>query len=245
MNAKIFLAISLVLTIACGSEVVELYDSTFDKTVMAPDAGVWFIRFYAPWCGHCKALKPTWDKASDDLKDKVHFGDVDATEEFGLARRFSIHSFPTVILFAEGKYYYFDGSRTVTGIEDFALSLYKTREANDVPPMPNMLVVLYEKYSNKANLYLYEHPSFTCIFLFIIGLTFGICFTLLMLEIFYYGRQVEEEEEEPAQEEKSEVEEEKSLVEEKSMLETEKSMLDEKSTVEEKSVQETEKSMLD
>lgn len=119
-----------------------------------------------------------------------------------------------------------------------------------------------QKYSNKANLYLYEHPSFTCIFLFIIGLTFGICFTLLMLEIFYvyngemsdaqYGRQVEEEEEEPAQEEKSEVEEEKSLVEEKSMLETEKSMLeteksmlDEKSTVEEKSVQETEKSMLD
>ena len=112
-----------------------------------------------------------------------------------------------------------------------------------------------QKYSNKANLYLYEHPSFTCIFLFIIGLTFGVCFTLLMLEIFYvyngevsdaqYGRQVEEEEEEPAQEEKSEVEEEKSLVEEKSMLETEKSMLDEKSTVEEKSVQETEKSMLD
>ena len=29
-------------------EVVELTDFTFDKTVLAPDAGVWFIRFYAP-----------------------------------------------------------------------------------------------------------------------------------------------------------------------------------------------------
>lgn len=118
-----------------------------------------------------------------------------------------------------------------------------------------MYLLMGQKYSNKANLYLYEHPMFTCIFLFFIGLTFGICFTLLMLEIFYvcldaiideqYGRQYEEEEEEEPAEEKSLVEEEKSLVEEKSVLETEKSMLDEKSVVEEKSVQETEKSMLD
>ena len=37
---------------------------------------------------------------------------------------------------------------------------------------------------NKANLYLYQHPLFTCILLFCIGFVFGMCVVILIFETY-------------------------------------------------------------
>jgi protein disulfide-isomerase A6 len=42
------------------SNVVTLKDSTFDEIVMDSEKDV-LVKFYAPWCGHCKNLAPVWE----------------------------------------------------------------------------------------------------------------------------------------------------------------------------------------
>ncbi|KRT80104.1 Thioredoxin [Oryctes borbonicus] len=86
------------------SEVVHLSSNSFDP-VIKEEASV-LVMFYAPWCGHCKRMKPEYEKAAAVMKeDKIPgmLAAVDATKEQAIATRYQIKGYPTVKYFTYGE----------------------------------------------------------------------------------------------------------------------------------------------
>ncbi|KAH7648420.1 disulfide isomerase-related protein [Cryptosporidium bovis] len=84
------------------SSVIELTDDNFDTMVTKDTENSWFIKFYAPWCGHCKSLAPEWEELGNLAQDKIKIAEVDATKHTMLAHRYKIKGFPTILMFPAG-----------------------------------------------------------------------------------------------------------------------------------------------
>ncbi|KZV35164.1 protein disulfide isomerase-like 1-4-like [Dorcoceras hygrometricum] len=71
------------------------------------------VEFYAPWCGHCKAMAPEYAAAATELKAvNVKLAKVDATVENELAEKYEVQGFPTVYFFADGEHKAYSGQRS-------------------------------------------------------------------------------------------------------------------------------------
>jgi len=48
------------------NDVTHLTDEDFDSTLAMSQSAL--VMFYAPWCGHCKRMKPEYENAATRLK---------------------------------------------------------------------------------------------------------------------------------------------------------------------------------
>jgi len=82
------------------SNVVTADDRNFADVVLNNPKGV-FVKFYAPWCGHCKNLAPTWEKLGDVFQNEpnVEIVKINADQHRISTAPYGIQGFPTLIWF--------------------------------------------------------------------------------------------------------------------------------------------------
>ncbi|KAF9434370.1 hypothetical protein BGZ76_008129 [Entomortierella beljakovae] len=99
-----------------------LTDSTFETEVLKSGRPA-LVEFYAPWCGHCKNLAPTYEKVAQDFlsdKEKVLIANVDATVDKTYAEKYGVTGYPTIKFFtADGQVEDYQGGRSEQDFIDF------------------------------------------------------------------------------------------------------------------------------
>ncbi|KYR00125.1 protein disulfide isomerase [Tieghemostelium lacteum] len=93
------------------SKVAKLTEDTFQEFVTEHDLVL--IKFYAPWCGHCKKLAPDYKKLAEKLysQEKIGIAKVDCTEEEDLCQAHRVQGYPTLILYNKGVPEPYEGGR--------------------------------------------------------------------------------------------------------------------------------------
>ncbi|KAF4523839.1 hypothetical protein B566_EDAN013607 [Ephemera danica] len=107
-------------TPASTERLIDLSEDNFNSHVAN---GKHFVKFYAPWCGHCQKLAPTWEElAHSDLPQTkgVSVGKVDCTMNRVLCNTLDIKGYPTMLWFEDGKKTEkYQGSRSLEDLLEF------------------------------------------------------------------------------------------------------------------------------
>lgn len=98
------------------------------------------VKFYAPWCGHCKSMAPDYKSAAEELKDTPYkLAKLDATEHKQAAQDAGVSGYPTLIFYIKGQAKPYTGERTKDGIIEWIntkVAKYLDQQANHVEGEP-------------------------------------------------------------------------------------------------------------
>ncbi|TPX15396.1 uncharacterized protein E0L32_004376 [Thyridium curvatum] len=143
---------------AADSDVTQLTKATFDDFVKTNDLVL--AEFFAPWCGHCKALAPEYEEAATTLKEKnIKLAKIDCTEEQDLCSTHGVEGYPTLKIFrGPDNVSAYKGQRKANAITSYmikqslpAVSLLTKDTLEEFKKADKAVVVAYFDASDKAS----------------------------------------------------------------------------------------------
>jgi protein disulfide isomerase len=99
---------------------VDLDPQSFPLAMKDTANPIWFLKFYAPWCGHCKRMAPVLDAAAVKLQGKMAIGKIDCTKHKGLCNEYKVRGFPTLKYSKDGEIFDYSGGRDIAALTSFA-----------------------------------------------------------------------------------------------------------------------------
>ncbi len=87
-----------------GGEIIDVTDASFMKEVIEESKiRPVVIDFWAPWCGPCRQLTPSIEKAVLAKKGAVRLAKINIDENPAIAQQFGVQSIPAVFVVDQGK----------------------------------------------------------------------------------------------------------------------------------------------
>uniref|UniRef100_A0A183IPG3 Protein disulfide-isomerase n=1 Tax=Soboliphyme baturini TaxID=241478 RepID=A0A183IPG3_9BILA len=89
-------------TFAAG-DVLVFTDKNFDEKAKEHD--LLLVKYYAPWCGHCKQIAPKFEKAAAELKNAdppVALAEVDCDAHKDFCQKVGVNGYPTLKIYRKG-----------------------------------------------------------------------------------------------------------------------------------------------
>ena len=101
-------------------DVIVLDADNLESTIYESDE-TWLLELYAPWCGHCKTLRPEWAKLATKLKGVAKVAKIDASIHRKFDSVYALKGYPHVVLIPAGPkdqkiYYTHEGARTADSL---------------------------------------------------------------------------------------------------------------------------------
>jgi protein disulfide-isomerase-like protein len=112
-------SLAAIVLMGVSASAVDLTADNFDEMTAGK---VVFLKMFAPWCGHCKKMKPDWDKLMDDFKDSETqlIADVDCTAEGKpVCDSNGVKGFPTLKFGDPTDLQDYQGARTYDALKKF------------------------------------------------------------------------------------------------------------------------------
>lgn len=95
-----------------------------------------FVKFYAPWCGHCQAIKEDWEKLEGDYESSETVGiisvDCTAKENKAICKKNGVEGFPTIKHGDPAALEDYDGERDYDSFKEFAAGLGPICSINNI-----------------------------------------------------------------------------------------------------------------
>lgn len=117
---KSIFTLAAITTMAFGLELTT--DTWEEKT----EGKTVFVKFFAPWCGHCKAMKPVWDKLMTEYEssETILVADVDCMGDGkDLCDKVGVNGFPTIKHGDPANLEDYKGGRDDAALKKFAAGL--------------------------------------------------------------------------------------------------------------------------
>lgn len=129
--SRLLVAAALALLVSPGAG-LALTAESWEETVQGKTV---FLKFFAPWCSHCKKLAPTWHRVAEELSNYSSFvmATVDCTSHKELCEKHGVKGYPTLKYGDPEDLVKYKGGRTYEAISKKALTLATAECSLDFP----------------------------------------------------------------------------------------------------------------